>query len=325
MFWRKTVADRSAKVDPLRKIATDDFCAMYQKSLVAGTDGQRQFWGDCAVGSVHLLGVRCGGQMDSGLVEVTWEGERLVARSNAPVAMTGQRMQAHHFFVLSRQAGVSSDPGQSVSSAHCVHCGAPLTTDVSSGCPFCGTVLNDGSRGWVLSSIVSAASDEGRMLLAQMQSQAPPSIPSDPAAVSVRMSPAGLLGWAIKTVSADGTIDLNERRFLDDLALKSGITLDRLQQLIDMAQAGTLQIPDPPDRLTAHLWLTTIANAAMVDGTLQPQEANLLTVTARRFGFSDADVNLLLRQAKAQRFASARQELRTARQRGDDGVSSNNT
>jgi hypothetical protein len=324
MFWRKSAADLAGKVDPLRKIATDDFCAKYQSALAAGPDGQRQFWGDCAVGSVHLLGVLCGGAMggtiDMGLVEVAWEGEHLIARSNAPIAMTGQRMQAHHFFVLSRKPGVSSDPGQSVSSAHCVQCGAPLSSDVSSGCPFCGTVQNDGTRGWVLGSIVSPASDEGRSLLAQIQSQASGAIPADPAVASARMSPAGLLGWAIKTAVAGGDIDLSERRFLDDLALKSGITADRLQQLIDMAQAGTLQVPDPPDRLTAHLWLTTIANAAMVDGTLHPQEANLLTATARRFGFSDADVGLLLRQAKAQRYASARQELRTARQRGSDGV-----
>jgi len=323
MFWRKSAADLAGKVDPLRKIATDDFCARYQTSLAAGADGQRQFWGDCAVGSVHLLGVLCGGEMDIGLVEVAWEGERLIARSNAPIAMTGQRMQAHHFFVLSRKPGVSSDPGQSVSSAHCVHCGAPLTSDVSSACPFCGTVQNDGTRGWVLGSIVSPSSDDGRALLAQIQSQAQPSIPAEPAVASVRMSPAGLLGWAIKTAVADGTIDLSERRFLDELALKSGITLERLQQMIDMAQAGTLQIPDPPDQLTARLWLSTIANAAMVDGTLQPQEANLLTATARRFGFSDADVNILLRQAKAQRYASARQELRTARQRGNDGAGAN--
>jgi hypothetical protein len=90
-----------------------------------------------------------------------------------------------------------------------------------------------------------------------------------------------------------------------------------------MAQAGTLQVPDPPDRVTAHLWLSTIANAALVDGTLQPQEANLLMATARRFGFSDADVGLLLRQAKTQRYASARQELRTARQRDGNGAGGN--
>jgi uncharacterized membrane protein YebE (DUF533 family) len=137
------------------------------------------------------------------------------------------------------------------------------------------------------------------------------------------MSPSGLLGWAIKSAIADGAMDLSERQFLDDLALKSGITLDRLQQLIDMAQAGTLQVPDPPDAQTAHVWLTTIANAAVADGGMKPREAELLTAAARRFGFSDADVNLLIRQVRTQAYANAREQLRIARRRGDNGVTAN--
>jgi uncharacterized tellurite resistance protein B-like protein len=213
---------------------------------------------------------------------------------------------------LKRKAGLKTDPGQGVSSAHCPNCGAPITSDLSSGCSFCGTVLNDGTRGWVLATITSAASDLGRQWTTRISA-------STVARSSANISRVGVLAWTVKMVAADGTVDVQERELLRSLAAKCHVEQIRLDQMIEMALAGQLGVPDPPDKATALVWLTTMAATAMAQGRLRPQEAKILSRAAQRFGFSETDVNLLLRQQYAVRLATAKSELRTAHERDGSG------
>jgi len=310
MFWRKAMTDRAGKIDPLRKIATEAFCSAYAGGLKAQLDGSRVFFGDCAVGAAHLLGVFAGGEMDSAVLEMAWEGERIVAQTDKAAVATGERIQTHSLYILSRKGGVKSDPGTSVTSAHCPNCGAPMTSDTSAACAFCGTVLNDGTRGWVLSSITSASSDEGRRWIARINS------PSVLAAGNIAaISRKGLLAWAVKVTAADGTIDPREKELLQSLAAKCAVESARLDQMIEMALAGGLDVPDPPDRATAQIWLNAMAAAALSDGQVQPAEVQILLRAAQRFGFSPADVDLILKQQYAQHLAAARTELRAQRGR----------
>jgi predicted nucleic acid-binding Zn ribbon protein/uncharacterized tellurite resistance protein B-like protein len=309
-FWRKSMADWLGKLDPLRKMASEQFCASYAGCLTPQADGSRAFFGDCAVGGAHLLGVVPGEAEDSAVVEMAWEGERMIAHAGQTPQKTGQRIQTHSLYILTRKAGVKTDPGHGVSSAHCPNCGAPITSDTSPGCSFCGTVLNDGTRGWVLSAITSAASDLGRQWTARIGA------PADASLAHVKtISRVGVLAWTVKMVAADGTVDVNERAILRSLAAKCHVDPMRLDQMIEMALAGRLDVPDPPDKTTALVWLTTMAATAVAEGRLRPQEAKILSRATRQFGFTDSDVNRLLQQQYAVRLVRARAELRMARQR----------
>jgi uncharacterized tellurite resistance protein B-like protein/predicted nucleic acid-binding Zn ribbon protein len=311
MFWRKAMADRVGKIDPLRKMATEEFCAAYAGSLAPQADGSRAYFGDCAVGGAHLMGLVCEQVDDAAVLELAWEGERMIAKNGQGIQRTGQRIQTHTLYILKRKAGLKSDPGMGVSSAHCPNCGAALISDTSSGCSFCGAVLNDGSTGWVLTTITSAASDLGRQWVQRINAS------TAPVTNLQNISRKGVLAWTVKMVAADGTVDVQERELLRSLAAKCHVEQIRLDQMIDMALAGQLGVPDPPDRETALVWLTTMAATAVAEGRLRPQEAKILSRAAQRFGFTDADVNSLLRQQYAVQLATAKRELRTARQRGD--------
>jgi predicted nucleic acid-binding Zn ribbon protein len=315
MFWRKAMADRIGKIDPLRKIASEEFTSAYAQSLGLQPDGSRALFTDCSVGGANLAGVFSDDQTQSAIVEVGWEGERSIAMPGHPIKPTGQRVQTHTLYLLKRKAGIQSDPGTSVSSAHCPNCGAPITSDISSACSFCNTVLNDGTRGWVLSEIASASSSDGQTWIMRLRSiDTQVRAPGRPNG-RINISPSGLLAWSVKVAAADGEVDPAERKLLLSLADKCGVEPMRVDQMIEMALGGRLEVPDPPDKLTAHLWLTAMAAAAMADGRLRPPEAQLLNTAAQRFGFGRQDVALLLRQQYAQRLAQARTELRTARGR----------
>jgi uncharacterized tellurite resistance protein B-like protein len=126
-----------------------------------------------------------------------------------------------------------------------------------------------------------------------------------------------LLAWAIKTAVADGQVDLQEKRMLSTLAAKSGVTPDRLAELIVAGERGMLEIPEPPDLPAARAWLAGIADMAMCDGVVEPQELNVLRTAARKYGFNDSDVAVLLREKKAEHLAEARDALRVARTGGN--------
>jgi predicted nucleic acid-binding Zn ribbon protein len=310
MFWRKMLADRSGKINPLRKIATDDFCRDYAaESLAPQPDGSRPFCGDCALGGVQLLGFAADEDDDNAIVELVWEGRLIIVHPGAALDQSGQRMHVHTLFILKRKTGVSSDPGTSLSSAHCPNCGAPVTSDLSPACTFCGTVLNDGSRGWVLSAVTSAQSDLARQWRQRLA-------PADlrPVGVVNGVSRKGLLAWAVRVSAADGTVDQEERDMLNSLADKCRVDPLLLNQMIRAALLGRLVAPEPPDAETARTWLKAMAAAALVHGQVQPPEAQLLHRAAARFGISDAEVTEMLSQQRDEHLATARSALQTARQ-----------
>jgi predicted lipid-binding transport protein (Tim44 family)/predicted nucleic acid-binding Zn ribbon protein/uncharacterized tellurite resistance protein B-like protein len=314
MFWRKAMADRVGKADPLRKIASEDFTSAYSRAIVPSPDGSRQFFTDCSLGGANLAGVFTDNQTNFAVVEIGWEGEMTLAPPGRPLHPTGQRMQTHSLYLLKRKDGIKTDPGTSVSSAHCPNCGAPiLSDDLSSTCSFCNTILNDGTRSWVLSEITSASSSDGQNWLMRLRVSSPQIFAPGTPNGRLNVSPSGLLAWCVKITAADGNVDPAERQLLLSLANKCNVDPARVEQMIEMALAGRLDVPDPPDKLTAHLWLTAMAAAAMADGQVRPPEGQLLNLAAKRFGFCPEDVAILLRQQYAQHYAQAKDELRTAR------------
>jgi hypothetical protein len=374
MFWRKMLADRVGKMDPLRKVATDDYCAYLTKTGTTSASG-RSYMGDCAVGSTHLLAVipaevnspppangsdaddaglhiaspvapalavpsrmfpvaatdvatsvametatlQSPEAMDRAVVEVWWEGQPFQQRVDGTLSPGGERKKMHQLYVLSRKPGVSSDPGTSVSSAHCPNCGGPVTSDLSNACSFCGTVLNDGTTGWVLSRIESAATQGGYDLMNRVGYQwghAPvagrPSYAAAP--------PSGLLAWAIRTAMADGVIDMQKEQMLEAIGARCGLSVEAVKQLVAMASHGALELPDPPNRAAAQQYLTAMAAMVVADGSINEHEMAFLSAAGRRFGFGAAEIGYLLRVERANRINDARDQLKMAKQfrRGDN-------
>lgn len=172
VFWRKETADRLGKIDPIRKVASEAFCAAYAPMLKPGPSGQRQMYVGSAVGSVNLLGVitdDTGGAGERAIVEIRWSGARAMASPGQPPRIVDENRVSHTLYVLWRKSNSVTDVGKGISSAHCPNCGAPASNSASSACDFCGTVLNDGSRGWVLIDILNKADSRATQLLAQLR------------------------------------------------------------------------------------------------------------------------------------------------------------
>ena len=314
MFWRKAMADRLGDVAPLRKMATDAMCERYAEQLRA----QQGFYrGDCAVGSVDLLGVLAGEPHDRAVVQVVWSGRQYQRVGDGPPQQRSSSALSRTLFVLGRRSGARTDVDHSVSSAHCPGCGAPESELAANSCEFCGEPLADGRTDWVLLEIVAIASQTGQALLAELRAlppeaevEAAPTAPGveRPSATEPRASE--LLRWMIHTAMVDdGTIEPRERDAIERAMQRHGIAPAHLDRLIEAATSGQNDLPQPSDREEAMRWLEAIADISLSDGRLHAAEKRLLVRLGEKLSFGRHDLNLLLRRRKKALFRRAKEEL----------------
>ncbi|MGN6626423.1 MAG: TerB family tellurite resistance protein, partial [Tepidisphaeraceae bacterium] len=306
IFWRRAESDRTGDPAPLRKVALDAFvdARIAHRKEVADAGGIRNWFGEIGVGAVDTLGFAADESFDRALVQLTWSGTRFSQSPREPIRRGTETSVIREVFVLCRRRGLRSDPDKGITSAHCPQCGAPVSNSLSNACESCGTVLNDGSAGWVLESIDSAAGDTAKRLLAQADS-----IPLEAANDPVLPSARGLLIWAIHISAADGEIDPKETKRLQALAAKSGIASGEVDRLISAARQSRLEPPEPKDRDESLAWLRAMVEIAVVDGRIANGEAALLRTMGGRVGFSDADINLMIKRERARVYAESRSAL----------------
>jgi predicted nucleic acid-binding Zn ribbon protein len=319
VFWRRAASERTAGVAPLKKVADPAFCVALDAALKARQRSGYDYFGECAVGSVDTLGMvsgdRDGQTWDRALVEVRWEGKLFIATDGKP-RRTNRSTLSRMVLELSRRGGVKTDAGKAVSSAHCPNCGAPESAASSSACEFCGQVLNDGSRTWVLTAIRTP--DEARQMLA-MSGPAPVNhgigdATAGQAATSSAVPAAGLLAWMIQMAVADGELSSRERGMLARVADRRGVSSDRLEAMITAAGHRQIDLPMPSGPKEGRQWITAMAQEALADGNIASEEYALLRQTGARIGMVEYDVKTLIQQLRSDAYKTSKDALRGARQ-----------
>lgn len=302
MFWRKAKADRTGRIDPLRKIASPEFLGDYARRLKADAEKGRVFAGDCAVGGVKTMGVIPATDRDRAVVEVRWSGKRFIADATGRIINTGEELWAATWFVLIRNANVKTNLGKSISSAHCPNCGAPENGGTSDACEFCGTVLNDGSREWVLERVLSQNDPEANQWKARWREVAQ-AIPD----------PRILLAWLVKMATVDGNVDPREREQLTQFAARWHVPSEQMEAMIAAGLRGDLVLANPHDASEARGWLGALAAEAWADGKLTREEMELLRTVGVAAGLNEFDINQLVLAAKSRMLAEANAALRERR------------
>lgn len=310
-FWRKATADRTRDPRPLAKVSDPAFPDDYAKRLMphAGPDGVYAYVGQCAVGSVRTLGVITDdAEAERALIEVRWSGTRYVARPDVTPQKTGPDVLTRSLLVLTRSTSATTRADLALSSAHCPHCGAPLSLATASTCEFCGMTLNDPRNGWVLSDVQSMISPPAQSLVARLTTG------DDGAArgtVPVDAPATDLLAWLVKTAMADGVTTYAERTQLESVAAKYGIPSAQLDRMLSAAAHNQLDAAEPRDADEARRWLDAMVGMAAADGRLDPAERALLSTAGAKIGLGDYDIDLLLKRHRDDLYVTARERLRS--------------
>lgn len=312
IFWRKAAAERAGRADPLRKVSEPAWCDAFASTLDDSTP--RKLLADYSVSAVDTIGVLLDEAEQRALVQVWWMARKFTideaGRLHGP---KGDWLVTTSLFVLARRAGVQSVAAASISSAHCPQCGGAFQRDTSASCEYCGTVLNDGTRSWVLRDVFPASSREARALIdeAVQRSQRSGELFRG-IGTPARGGGTASIAWMILCLDSsqpDGSI----RGMLNVAAKKHGMSKEQVDALFAAAAAGQLDLPQPADGAEANQWLAEMAAAAHQTSGLSVAETALLRKAGQRLGLTDADVKLLLNRARSEAFTNAREELRAAR------------
>ena len=309
IFYRKVAAELAGSIDPLRKMATEDFCDTLRPEL---TGVNRDLDIDCAVGSVECLGLLAETERHYAVVEVRWNSRSAKMGEDRKLSKRGGLRMDFSWLVLMRGAAVSRNIETGLESTHCAACGAPESDLDSDACEYCGEVMNTGLHDWVLvefhrSRTTSEAGEWKRRLQEQTQSLRWPLLTGKPdttlpAPVFVQdgsaseMCPAEGLAWVIRVLAEDAELDDLERGAIRQLASKNRISEELVQQWIDESLQSEPPAVQKPEKASAQHWLSEVVGIALADNQIDDAERQMLKQLAVSLGMSWYDVNLVIRK-----------------------------
>ncbi len=300
MFWRKSQADLTGKINPLKKICTPEFASLYEGLLKPAPDGSRTVWGHCAVGSVSTLGIIPGASVDRALIEIVWSAQRFTIHPDGSISHTPSAELSTSMLVLQRNHDCKTNIQSGISSAHCPNCGAPLTDDTSDACPFCGTVLTDGAQGWVLAKMLPLAEPEAQDLLRSVAATgvtAAASAASGAAPAVAALQPPSapkLMAWATGCVLAGDVADDQYDGLLMRIGQDQGLPDQMVRQIILAGHTHGLSVPQPTSPAVAMEWFGEIIKASMELGPITPAMQQLFTRIGGTLNMGPYDLKLLI-------------------------------
>ena len=325
MFWRKNESERISDPTPLRKIATNEYCDAQTNFYRPDMYGDHKFFDDCAVGSIRLIGVDnvTSDRDDYVYAKVIWSGIPAKRKKDKTVVnIVDVKQNVKEVFILRRKHGVKTDTKTTLSSAHCPNCGAATTDYLSNECEYCGTVLNDGSKDWVLENVLPQNDPRLTKAITLIRSEDLNSSKAngfgnnnfgtsgegsngikknytvdDYTSSMNRIPGTTLIKWTIAMMLADGIIDPKEQEIIYDCGLRRGISKAQIDKLVEeiKSQVSPLDYVARSTDLPADDELVRmLIRVAFADGKIAKEELDMLRYVGKRINMTEAQIKKLL-------------------------------
>lgn len=277
VFWRYVASYFEGSADPMAKVASTSFLPVLKRNIGQTSEGDwHLYFHDAAVGSVDVLEIIPGGDMDRVRVLVKWSAWSRYRNASGQVKGSGDRSIRPQVFTLARRPDVATRKEHDFHSAHCPGCGAPYSGGPSGNCEYCGRPLNDGSGAWILEDI-SAFS-------ASMLGKRAGAAATDPEIILMAM---------VATMFADGTPGEEERTLLDAFAAGRGVRRESVDAIVAAFGQGA-GVPGARDSAEAKAILSEMVGIALADGTISPEEMKFLESYTAGAGLSNADLRTVI-------------------------------
>jgi uncharacterized tellurite resistance protein B-like protein len=315
MFWRYVDSLCSGRIDPIRKMATDECCDALLKKFAPNEKGVRYVPGDTAVGAVDTLGIAVDEPMDRALVKVRWSATRISVDSNGKKKVVAQSTVMTDMFVLARTHGATAAQEGALSSAHCPNCGAPVSDEVSDACDYCNTVLNDGNSDWVLVAVAKPHDD----VVSQVKSGFHGGLKVASAGTPIREEVGGMevAAWLLKVMLADGHVDDKERELLHHYADARHIPRSQMDAMIETAAQGHFECPEPQGTQECRQWMGSMARMALADGFVSKDEEAALLELGKHLDYSAYDVKHVITEERKLMYRESKQVMRQIKMKSE--------
>lgn len=330
IFFRKFLADRLGKIDPLGKVATDRFCNAYEQRLSANADGSRIVYLEPRILAADVSGVIAEEPLDKALMHIRWSARRGKMRKGK-ISLDKEPVQTSTMMVLVRKNGTRTRIERTITSSHCPNCGAPESNTASHSCEFCQAVLNDGSLEWTMADMLPFTSTEALALRKKAYEGIEPKFATLPTIdiedasvkqiVSVEQNMPEFTKSELEGVQIDGhapDVDVREDditlcRLLIDIGRQIQVPKAKTQGFIrevarqlkisDAALVKAARDPKPMNRLALRsvnsqvlrFWLRAMINAALVDAQIESWEKVIIAAASQALGLSRYDAEAEIR------------------------------
>lgn len=321
MFWRKNEAERLGKVDPMRKIATDSYCEAQSKWYKPDSSGSRKFYAECAVGIIEVMAIdtETNPVEDYVFAKVIWSGIPSKRSRDGKITSVVSKVNIKSVFVLKRKRGVTTDSRTTLISGHCPSCGAPESDNLSNSCEYCGNVVNDGARDWVLEAVLDpfdANLNRAITLVKDVDAKSPLNAVNNEAVSGEirspkkktysindytssmnRISGIDMMKWTIAMMLADGHIDSKELKIIYDLGIRRGVSKNGIDNLIEDIKKEknpveyVMQSADLPLDVDLMRMLIRIAYS---DGKVTKEEVEMIRLVGRKMNLDENAIKKLL-------------------------------
>ncbi|MEW6710548.1 MAG: TerB family tellurite resistance protein, partial [Candidatus Riflebacteria bacterium] len=206
----------------------------------------------------------------------------------------------------------------SLASAHCPSCGAPEQTGAANECQYCGAVMNDGKKEWVLDTITNRHNQLVAAIIANKPQpatsaenlEAPASIESGEA---FEVSSVEILRYTVAMMLADGNIAPQEMEMIGALAQRMAISPKKLENLINEIKS----FPNPVDHVIdtsatepSRALMQELARVALADGQVTEDELQMLKKLGKKLEMTAFDVGILIKNERKQLYQEAKDILK---------------
>ena len=278
-----------------------------ERDAVRRRIAEGRFVEEPSVMDVDLLAVRPGegDTPDRVDLKVRWWGEWRTGdpsnlRTDAPdSALFAQR------YTLRRDRGVATAPEAGFAASACPGCAAPVAVSREGRCGYCGEMLCDGSRGWVLESVGTLldywhgggpgeAKESTSEVVQEVRAARPLAVPGREPHHDRALDLAAV-AWA---ANADGELTASEAKGFRRTAAAFGLPADEADAILNSAGREDFTVPENPR--DARRLLDAVVRGVLLDGRLGRGEKALLRRFASGGGLAAADVKLSVRKQRAE-------------------------
>ncbi len=282
IFWRLASAGRRGDTEPIKKLATPEFCETYGDAMSPPLEGHHHTARNHTLFSVHVLALMPGSTKDRAVVEIRWSA--ILTRQKKGTVVGQVRPRRRSLFVLIRESGVASEVDSSLSSAHCPACGATEAPGADDQCSSCGVASNRGTKDWVLQAVHSPSSHHGIALLREVQEQ----LGEDEIARSA--TTLDVLSWIARALQDDRELGSSHLDAFRTLATKCQVPPSLLESLVGEEGDAEIMVRGPQDSKEAQSWIQELLKIGFTDGSLSQAEQQMVNKVAAQFGVSGEDL-----------------------------------
>ncbi|MCY1041730.1 TIM44-like domain-containing protein [Corallococcus sp. bb12-1] len=296
LFWKWIDAQSRNETQRLSKVANAEVITRLSSELEElGKRGRRRVFLECAVGAVDVRALEVHPEsFDEAQVELRWSARMGIGPVNErPPSLP--TVPQRWVFTLVRRHGAKTNTDTGMSTDRCPQCNAPLTNSGANTCEFCGTVLGNGERDWVLASALpfeswnvrqdqrhSAAS--ARRQQAREETRGAVVAPVDGDRVMTDQKERERLLYMMASIAAaDGEVSNAERRLLKLCAERWSVSWANVEMALN-AGPQLFERLVPRGSPEAEVFLRHIVEMALVDGRIDRKERKMLEIAAQHLG-----------------------------------------